>query len=929
MSMKNIIIALFILNFSLCINIMAQHYTPENKTSISCEEAIRLIEETHYYGASRSLKTYLSQPRLSINDRIEAEELSLLCDYFLNYEGTVENIAEWTKKYPQSPNVDRLTLLRANLLVKNGDYSEALNTYREKVVYIQKMNDIEREETMICEAIALINNEDIDEAEAIIQALQNCKTHQMDMIYYSGYIKYVKGDYANAITDFGILIKNSDYEKNVIIYMADCYLHTGEPQKSLSLLNNQLPILSTQISSIDAKYADEIHRIRGEAYYDQKNYTKAIEALNQYVYNVLQPRRTALYKLGMSYFHIQEYAKAAPSLSSSASTATDEMAQNAWLNAGISYVYCQNKKQAQIAFQQASEMTANKKLQEEALYNYALTLHEGNTMGFGESVNVFERFLNQFPGSVYASSVSKHLSEVYFTTKNYPAALESINKIKNPSAEIKQAKQKVLYNLGMQEFIAGKYANSDNFTAQAIALGSQEAYYLKGESEYRQGKYANAINDLKQYISDSKGRNHVNSLQALYSLGYAYFKQKSYNQAQEFFDRFASSTITGVQSSLLKADAENRLADCQFTNRQYDDAYATYQRAIDTDKEMGDYALYQQAFIEGLRGNYTKKVELLNKMGMEYADSQYGADALYEQGRAYVQTGEKNQALQTFTNLINRYPNSHKARGAGNEIGLIYFESGMTDEALKAYNKVIENYPNTTEAQTALANMKDIYTDMGNVNEYVLLAQKAGKSLSSNELDSMISDAAVRSMNNGNYNQAYQYYNQLSQQTQSADIQMTALEGCLRSSFAAKQYESTIKVATQIIQNSKSSPNHNAEARLYRAESYIALNNSTEGVKDLTSLCDDKQTEYGAQANVRLAQYAYDTDQYQAAEQILQKFIDSGTTHQYWLARAFILLSDVYAKTDRQVEAREYLLSLKSNYSENEEINKMIKERLK
>ena len=34
-------------------------------------------------------------------------------------------------------------------------------------------------------------------------------------------------------------------------------------------------------------------------------------------------------------------------------------------------------------------------------------------------------------------------------------------------------------------------------------------------------------------------------------------------------------------------------------------------------------------------------------------------------------------------------------------------------------------------------------------------------------------------------------------------------------------------------------------------------------------------------------------------------------------------------KTDRKVEAREYLLSLKSNYSENEEINNMIKERLK
>ena len=155
------------------------------------------------------------------------------------------------------------------------------------------------------------------------------------------------------------------------------------------------------------------------------------------------------------------------------------------------------------------------------------------------------------------------------------------------------------------------------------------------------------------------------------------------------------------------------------------------------------------------------------------------------------------------------------------------------------------------------------------------------------------------------------------------------MEGSLRSAFSAKDYESTVNVATQIIRNGKSSPNLVAEALLYRAESYLALGNSPDGIKDLQNLSQDTKTIYGAQANVRLAQYAYDTFQYQAAEEILQKFIDSGTTHQYWLARAFILLSDVYMKTDRKVEAREYLLSLKSNYNENEEINQMIKERLK
>lgn len=923
------ILVLSILHASLCLNASAQRFIPEGRNSLMFEEAVRLMDDGHFYAASQSLKTFLGMSHIPMSERMRAEEQSLVCDYFLNKPGTVTRIGEWINSYPQSASAVRLSLLRANLLVRDGRYAEALYIYDvcKYDTHIQEMSDREREESLVCEAIAYINQGYFDKAEEILQSLQDCKTHQMDMVYYSGYVKYVKENYADAITDFQIVSHNSDYEQSAIVYLADCYLHTGHPQKSLSLLNNQLPTIITQRSPIDPKYVDEIHRIRGEAYYDQKDYTKAIEALSRYTYNVEQPRRTALYKLGMSYFNIQEYAKAAPILSNSASTATDELAQNAWLNAGICYVHSQNKKQAQIAFQQASEMSANNKLQEEALYNYALTLHEGNTMGFGESVKVFERFLNQFPKSQYASSVAKHLSEVYFTTKNYPAALESINKIKNPSPEIKQAKQKVLYNLGVQEFIAGNYTKSDSYMTQAINLGSKEAVYLRGESEYRQGMYDKAETDLSKYAKTA-ARNHVNYGQALYSLGYSLFKQKKYSQAAPYFNQFIGSAMS-AENPTVKADALNRLADCQFAGRKYDDAYATYQRAREVDNRVGDYSLYQQAFIEGLKGNYARKVELLSQMGTEYVGSQYGADALYEQGRAYVQSGAKNEALQAFANVINQYPQSQKARIAGNEMAMIYQESGMQEEARKAYTKVIENYSNTIEAQTALANLKEVYTENGMINEYAELAKKAGKGLSNEELDQMLDDAAQRSVNSGNYDQAYNYYVQLSQQTQSADVQMSAVEGCLRCAYAAKRYETTVEVATQIIQSAKASQSIVAEALLYRAESLMALGNTDEGVKDLQKLSTDRQTVYGAEANVRLAQYAYDTNQYQASEQILQEFIESGTTHQYWLARAFILLSDVYMKTDRQVEAREYLLSLKSNYSENEEINQMIKERLK
>ena len=46
------------------------------------------------------------------------------------------------------------------------------------------------------------------------------------------------------------------------------------------------------------------------------------------------------------------------------------------------------------------------KIKEHAAYNYALCIHETSYSAFGESVTVFEKFLNEFPNYPYADMVS-------------------------------------------------------------------------------------------------------------------------------------------------------------------------------------------------------------------------------------------------------------------------------------------------------------------------------------------------------------------------------------------------------------------------------------------------------------------------------------------------------------------------------------------
>jgi tetratricopeptide (TPR) repeat protein len=77
------------------------------------------------------------------------------------------------------------------------------------------------------------------------------------------------------------------------------------------------------------------------------------------------------------------------------------------------------------------------------------------------------------------------------------------------------------------------------------------------------------------------------------------------------------------------------------------------------------------------------------------------------------------------------------------------------------------------------------------------------------------------------------------------------------------------------------------------------------------------------------AQQLFNAGQYQQAEQQLNKAIDEGIGKPYWLARAFVLLSDIYKVQGRTVEAKQTLESLKANYKEDDDIREMIEQRLK
>ena len=118
------------------------------------------------------------------------------------------------------------------------------------------------------------------------------------------------------------------------------------------------------------------------------------------------------------------------------------------------------------------------------------------------------------------------------------------------------------------------------------------------------------------------------------------------------------------------------------------------------------------------------------------------------------------------------------------------------------------------------------------------------------------------------------------------------------------------------------------EALYYRAKAYTKQKADKKAMEDYRELAKDTRNPYGAEAKYQVAQSLYDAKEYAAAEKELLNYIEQSTPHAYWLARSFILLSDVYHATGKDLDARQYLLSLQQNYQGNDDIESMIESRL-
>ncbi|MDE7135654.1 MAG: tetratricopeptide repeat protein, partial [Muribaculaceae bacterium] len=182
---------------------------------------------------------------------------------------------------------------------------------------------------------------------------------------------------------------------------------------------------------------------------------------------------------------------------------------------------------------------------------------------------------------------------------------------------------------------------------------------------------------------------------------------------------------------------------------------------------------------------------------------------------------------------------------------------------------------------------------------------------------------------NGRGNEALASFTALAEKASASRNVLIARLGIMRVARDMGRNEKVLEMADAILASSNGGNAQRNEVVYSRGLALSNLGKTDEAAKVWDSLSGDLNDVYGVQAAFRSAQLQVDSKQYKSARRSLQKIIDSNTPHQYWLARAYILLSDVYRAQGNTFEANEYLKSLRDNYPGTEsDIFEMINERL-
>ncbi len=929
--------------------------------------AVELFKQEQYWSAYElfnRIETSDQQAHPSM-----AASYRLLCQIALNDPSVDQSIDRWEQKYPSAPLRNQIYFNLGNLLSTENRFNEAVRAY-EKV----KVNRLPKKDRSACvfrKGYAYLQAGDLLKADSLFAETENYaqgESYKWAARYYRGYIHYAAGRFEQAIPLLEPLRNVPQYAALSSAYLLQALLYQKRYEQ---VIETGVPLYQ----DADPALRTTLAKTLSEAYFALGKTGEARSFFDDYLKNVAVLTLTDRYFSGILYFKLGDYVRAAEQLSI-VGERPDSLGQNALYHLGESNIRLRNKVDAMESFKRASSMDYDPAIREDAFFNYAklsfdlnrdiqvLSSYRKNYPG-SPKLDEIQTYIaaNYFLNQDYASAVEALQALKNPTPENLQdlkkaAYLRGIQLYETGSfrdAEKYFSLAQEPYWVAECLYRSNKFNNAINLWRQFIqnsgSFSNPEKYrtshYNIGYAYFKMRDYNNAADWFDRYLKLGK-ENRELAADTYLRLGDCAFAQYKHLQATEAYQNALDYNTASPDYALFQiAMAQGVL------NRES-------LKIITLDRLMQEYpssSFYSSSLFEQGRtyiqtNQYDKAEERFRTILSFGAHSAFHAKALVELGLIRINQQNPDAALDYYKEVLRRFPNSPDAVNALAGIENVYLarndskgffdyleslgiDSGKSpdEKEMMIFASVEQLYLNGSSAAavTALNNFIRDYP----ASEKIPAAHfYLGECYSRLEKMQLAADAYLVVMKNpsGSYTElatkhyaAIQY--ELEQYANAVDAYMSlydialiennrleALRGLMWSFFRNKQFRNAIIHSHKVSENKAFGEDIQTDALYVRALSHLALGERPQALPLLEEKTQKNHTAAGAEACYLLCKDAFDSGDFDMAETRIYNFADTDTPQEYWIARAFILLGDIFAEKGEWTQARATYESVQKGY---------------
>ncbi|MDR3094228.1 MAG: tetratricopeptide repeat protein [Bacteroidales bacterium] len=768
--------------------------------------------------------------------------------------------------------------------------------------------------------------------------------------YYVSQIYFMQEKYEHVIENAPKLLgETNEKRKDEVMRIV------GESYYRLERYKEAIPYLEQYITSKSPTVEDNYQL--GYAYYHSEEYTKAIKYFEKASGSPSALGQNALCHLGDCYIKEGDKHKARLAFSSAAQMKFDEAAQeNAHFNfAVLSYELLMSPFNESIKSFNGFIIKYPYSDRVDEAYNYLVTAYT-TTRNYRLALESIDKI------RVKDNNVNRAYQRVAFFR-----GLELFNDLKFEEAIA--LFDKSLENARFDNLLAARchywkgesyyrqqrfsesYSEYRQYLTMPDAAQTEEyklANYGLGYATFSQKKYSEALDWFTKFVKAMGDAPSKNVADAYNRLGDCYFMKPAYWVAIENYDKSIAMGMSTPAYAYFQKGFSYGLLDRHEkkieTLTQLLEKYPSSSYTPDALYEMG------RSFVSMGKGQLA--VNSFNKLITNHPKSSYVSKSLLQLGIVHYNMDKGQEAVKYYQKVIAEYPSSVEARDALIGIRTVYVDMNRVDDYVSYTNslgtvsnvslseqdsltyKAAENVYMTGDCDKSSASLS-LYLEKFPFGSFKVNATfyLADCRLRSGKLDeamkgfeyvisqprNMFTEQALMSasaiyFNQGKFAEALKSYQKMENEAEMASNILDAKIGVMRSRFRLGNFKEAI-TATEKVLNDKDLPEEYVrEATFILARSLQEEKQYDASLEKFREVAKEVSSLEGAESKFHIIEILMQQDKLKEAEDEVFDFVAKNTPHQYFMAKSFIALSDIYAAQNDTFQAIHTLQSVIENY---------------